>query len=133
MMFRGIFILAVSIAALNGCSLYQSDGRKALEKNAFGIAGVSAQSNLLGCHSEELNGEWLKVSQTEEAAVFASEHEDFALKVVPLNTKEAFNCGYRFASAQEMIERTDSAIEITIHELGLSLGTFAFPASTPLK
>ncbi len=130
MTFRGIFILGLAFA-LSGCSLYQSDGRKTLEKNAIGLA--SAQANFISCQAEPLGPEWLKVSQTEEAEVFASEKEDFALTVAPSLSAMPFNCLYRFSSAQEMIERTDSAIEITVHELGLSLGGFAFRPLSHIK
>lgn len=127
---RGIFILAIS-AALQGCSVYQSDGRKQLEKNAVGIATASA--NLVSCQHEPMSKDWLKIAETESANVFASEKTEFALKVVPHAASQSFNCAYQFSSAQEMTERMDSAIEIAILELGQSLGSFAFPPISNLK
>lgn len=124
--------MALSIG-VSGCSLYQSSGRKALEKNAIGLATASA--NMTSCQHSFPSAEYLKVSENEEAAVYASEREDFAMAVVPLKTGASYSCNYRFASAQEMIERTDSAIELTIQSFltAQSLGQFAFHKHSPLK
>lgn len=128
---RGFFILALSIG-LSGCSLYQSSGRKALEKNAIGLATASA--NMTSCQNSLPSAEFLRVSENEEAAVYASEREDFTMAVVPAG-KAPYSCNYRFSSAQEMIERTDSAIELTIQNFltAQSLGQFAFHKHSPLK
>ncbi|MGE3760454.1 MAG: hypothetical protein AB7H97_22000 [Pseudobdellovibrionaceae bacterium] len=129
---RGFFIFVAAVG-LSGCSLYQSSGRKALEKNAIGLAMASA--NMTGCQNSFPAAEYLKVSENEEAAVYASEREDFAMAVVPLSISTPYSCNYRFNSAQEMIERTDSAIELTIQNFltAQSLGQFAFHKHSPLK
>lgn len=134
---RGFFIFALSAGiglSLTGCSLYQSSGRKALEKNAIGLA--TAAANMTSCQNSLPGTEYLKVSENEDASVYASEREDFAMAVVPSSkTATPYSCNYRFSSAQEMIERTDSAIELTIQNFltAQSLGQFAFHTHSPLK
>jgi hypothetical protein len=127
---RGIFILALSFP-LSACSLYQSDGRKALEKNAAGLA--SAQSYMTACEWSLPSQEYLLVSSNEDADVYASEREEFSMAVVPSDAP--YSCNYRFHSAQEMIELTDSAVEITLQSYGMAQrpGAFAFPTHSPLK
>jgi hypothetical protein len=130
MTLRGIFILALSFS-LSACSLYQSDGRKELEKNAVGLA--TAQAYITGCEWGLPSKEYLRVSSNEDAVVYASEREDFSMAVVP--SEAPYSCNYRFHSAQEMIELTDSAIEITLQNYSMAQrpGAFAFPTDSPLK
>ena len=130
MTLRGIFILALSIG-FSGCSLYQSDGRKTLEKNAIGLA--TAQAYMTGCEWSLPAAEYLRVSSNDDAAVYASEREDFSMAVVPADAP--YSCNYRFTSAQEMIELTDSAIEVTLQSYSMAQrpGAFAFPTHNLLK
>jgi hypothetical protein len=58
--------------------------------------------------------------EDERAEVFSSETREFALKVVPRG-ESAFSCTYQFSSVQEMVERTDSAVELTIEQMALGL------------
>lgn len=130
MALRGIFILGLSFS-LSACSLYQSDGRKALEKNAAGLA--AAQAYVIACDWNLPTAEYLRVSSNNEASVYASEREDFTMAVVPSDA--FYSCTYRFHSAQEMIELTESAIEMTLlnYSTAQRPGGFAFPSHSPLK
>jgi hypothetical protein len=132
----GIFlrlILLTSFIFIAGCSLYQSDGRKFLEKQALDYAGVSAQTNLQGCANETMSEDWQKASETEDAVVLISDKEEFLMRVMPTARQDGYVCSFKFASAQEMVERTDSAIAITLIHLGQSLGEFAFLSTSPVK
>lgn len=102
------------------CSLYQSDGRKFLEKQAVQYSR-SASVNSQGCGSETMGEDWLKTSETESAEVFSNDAIDYTLRVVPRMTTGSFHCTYQFASVQEMIERTDSAIDLTLEQIALGL------------
>ena len=115
----------------SACSLYQSEGRKFLEKQ--GLEYSAAAANLQSCDHEPLGEEWLKVFGTDSAAVFSSESQEFVLRIMPLQANPAFSCMYRFSSVQEMIERTDAAIELTLGQVALGLGGFAFHPISPLK
>jgi hypothetical protein len=109
--------MAVSLSA---CSIYQSDGRKFLEKQAYEFAGVDAQQNLLGCQSgsDSSAGQWTQLSHTQLARVFVHETDDFELRVVPITSDDsAFSCDYGFTSAQEMFEKTPAAVDLTILRL----------------
>ncbi len=70
-------------------------------------------------------------SQTSEAIVYTSELEEFRLRVVPVKATAYYNCTYAFSSAQEMVEKTQDAIDLTL--LHLSLGEFAFHPISHLK
>ena len=126
---RQLLFSALSIISLGACSLYQSDARKFLEKQAFEYAGKSASAYLTGCDEELLGEEWLMVSRTDSARIYASEIEEFTMKVKLQGG--TFSCAFRFNSAQEMIEQTPAAIDLTV--LHQSLGEFAFPSVTLVK
>lgn len=113
--------------------MYQSDGRKRLQKSGLSTPVVLASANLLGCHHAALDSQWMKVSATAEADVFTSDQGEYLLSVVPTQTNKPYHCTYQFESAQEMVERTDAAIELTLFNMGLSLGEFAFHPISPLK
>lgn len=127
MRFFPIFLIFIFTAA---CSIYQSDGRKFLEKHALQFA---ATANLQSCGGEPLGEEWVEVSSSPTADVFSNEKQDFTLRIVAHGGPEIFHCTYQFASVQEMIERTDSAVELTLERMVLGLGGFAFFPITPLK
>jgi hypothetical protein len=105
---------------MSGCSLYQSDGRKFLEKQALQFSRAAA-TNLQSCGAEPLSEEWLKTSEDERVEVYASDARDFTLRVVPRTTDGVYSCTYQFASVQEMIERTDSAVDLTLEQMALGL------------
>lgn len=110
-----IFAFSILISA---CSVYQSDGRKFLEKSAFEYAGVGAF--VQSCGAEPRGEEWLEASRSDAAIVYISERSDYAMRVDLLEGPEASGCRFRFHSAQEMVERTEDAVEYTL--LHLSLG-----------
>jgi hypothetical protein len=105
---------------LSGCSLYQSDGRKFLEKQALQFSRAAA-ANLQSCGAGALSEEWLKTSEDERVEVYASDARDFALRVVPRTSDGVYSCTYQFESVQEMIERTDSAGDLTLEQMALGL------------
>lgn len=113
-------IVPILFLILGGCSLYQSEGRKFLEKQAIQFSRASA-ANLQSCGLEPVGEEWLKASEDERAGVYSSETREFALKIVPRGESGVFSCTYQFTSVQEMIERTDSAIELTVEQMALGL------------
>ncbi|NJL26295.1 MAG: hypothetical protein HC902_14865, partial [Calothrix sp. SM1_5_4] len=91
---------------LGACSIYQSEGRKFLEKQAYEFAGKTAQANLLGCQSHTVVGsDWAHMSDSPLAQVYVSESESFELRVFPVEAEDGFACDYRFSSAQEMFEK----------------------------
>lgn len=110
-------LLAIStIMLLGACSLYQSAGRKFLEQQAFEFSGAAAQAHLVGCGQPTVGGSWMKMSQTPAATVYAHETGDFEMRVLPTES-EHFACDYRFSSAQEMYEKTNAAIDLTVANL----------------
>lgn len=113
--------------------MYESDGRKRVAK--YGVRGPNgeATANLVGCRHAPLDTQWMKVSTTPEAEVFTSDQGEYLLSVVPKHTNYPYHCTYQFDSAQEMVERTDAAIELTLLNMGLSLGEFAFLPISHLK
>jgi len=113
----GMVLLFMSGSA---CSLYQSDGRKFLEKQALQFSRA-ASVNQQGCGMEAMGEDWMKVSETEMAEVYGNDALDFTLRVVPRSTAGSFHCTYQFSSVQEMMERTDSAIELTLEQMALGL------------
>ncbi len=112
-------LLTMSLVC-GACSLYQSDGRKFLEKQALQYSR-SASVNSQGCGSEMMGEDWLKTSETDNADVYSNDSIDFTLRVVPRMTQGSFHCTYQFASVQEMIERTESAIDLTLEQIALGL------------
>ncbi len=110
-------LLALSCGA---CSIYQSDGRKFLEKQALQFAR-SASVNQQGCGSEVMGEEWMKTSKTDVAEVYSNDALDFTLRVVPLNADGSFHCTFQFASVQEMMEKTESAVDLTLEQMALGL------------
>ncbi len=113
------------------CSLYQSDSRKFLEKQAFEYDAASAY--LVSCPIEPIASEWEVSAETESAKIFENQKIDFAIRILPSQQEGQFSCIYRFTSAQEMIEKMDAAIELTRVYMGLSPGAFAFHPDSHLK
>jgi hypothetical protein len=102
---------------LSACSIYESQGRKFLEENAS-TSGcpscVSAQANLLSCDRNPSTTAWTPLESNPRANLWASEGENFELRVSPTDDTE-YNCYFRFSSAQEMYAKSDSAIALTLH------------------
>jgi hypothetical protein len=117
---RRFSILILSSFAI-GCSLYQSESRKFLEKQAFEYAGVAAQENLVGCPGDIADAEWTLSEDTEDARLYLNDAQEFEMQVIPNRGDTTFKCVYRFASAQEMVEKTQAAIDLTLAKMTLSL------------
>lgn len=98
----------------SACSLYQSEGRKFLEKQAFEFAGASAQQFQTACNNEGSSRAWVKISETAHATVFVHDSDGFELRVFPIDDPSGFHCDYSFPSAQEMFEKTEAAVDLTI-------------------
>jgi hypothetical protein len=117
-----------------GCSLYQSEGRKYLEKRAFEYAQSTALAHSQGCgynQSGNPDGQWVVIQETPQAVVKASETENYQVHVESKLEPAGFSCQYQFDSAQEMYETSKAAIDLTL--LHQSLGEFAFRPLSHLK
>lgn len=110
-----ILLALTTVSLLGACSLYQSAGRKFLEQQALEFSGAAAQAHLVGC-GQPAAGNWMKMTQTPLATVFAHESGGFEMRVLPTEN-QTFACDYRFASAQEMYEKTSAAIDLTVANL----------------
>lgn len=112
--------LALTIVGfcLTGCSLYESAGRKFLEKNAYEFAGVTAMANQQSCQGERATAAWVQVNETSLAHVYVHDQGDnFEMRIVPSENNVEFSCDYQFASAQEMFDKTAAAIDLTLVQL----------------
>lgn len=129
------YVLLSFALTLSACSLYQSDGRKFLEKEAFSFAKASA--SLQGCGEELADERWAKISSSHNADVYSSEELDYTLRVIPAQSEKPFSCTYRFTSVQEMMDHTEEAVLFTLDQMALSLVSesdeFAFREVSPLK
>jgi len=115
-MWKSLTILPLLLAGLtSGCSIYQSDGRKILEKNLATI-GVTVQANFQGCDRLPTHREWTLLERREDSSVYSLDEDGYVLRVVP-TTDETFNCYYGFNSAQEMFEKVSAACAKTVFEL----------------
>ncbi len=125
------FVLLLILPAISACSIYQSEGRKFLEKNAYEYSNVSAL-NLQSCSYGSVSSEWLEFSSTPTSTAFTSDQNEFALLIVShAQNTPSFACQFQFSSAQEMVERTEAASELTL--LHQSLGEFAFRPLSHIK
>jgi len=101
-----------------GCSVYQSEGRKYLEKQAFEFAGVAATENLLACDYSGVDASWVLTEQTEQTDIYVSENQDFKMKVQVQRANgdlsPSYGCGFQFGSAQEMYEKSADAAALTL-------------------
>lgn len=107
-------ILILTALGLAACSLYQSPGRKFLEKQAYEFAGVSAEAHLTGCQYVPFEREWVELNNTPLARIYTHETAEFQLRVFPLLAAHGFSCDFQFTSAQEMFEKMDAAVDLTI-------------------
>jgi hypothetical protein len=112
---RLLLLFTLSLAATSGCSLYQSDARKFLEKQAFEYAGVAAVPNLLGCPGDIADADWTLASETQKARVYINDAAEFEMQVILNQGDTTFKCVFRFHSAQEMVEKTEAAVALTLH------------------
>ena len=107
-------ILAVT---LSGCTVYESDGRKYLESNAYSCcaAGLhadtpTAQKILLRCDHSTQSESWQLSEKTQLAEVYRN---GLDLRVRPFNDTQ-FNCDFHFADESDLESKTASAIDLTI-------------------
>lgn len=109
-------ILIFSTALLAGCSVYQSEGRKFLEKSAFEFAGVAAY--VTACDNLGVDATWVKAGETAQTETFVNEDsEEFRLKVLTTNLdgdSSPYGCEFRFPSAQELVEKSENASGYTL-------------------
>lgn len=131
-----IFTLIACSILFSGCSVYQSDGRKYLEKQAFERAASASllnawqgcnrdqsdQSAVTEVHSQNENSQieegWTTLGEGPTYVATVSESDDFRLRI---RTYSDFHCDFQFESAQALIESTPSAVELT-----QSLASIAF-------
>ena len=125
MLIRYFTLILICIFS-SGCSLYRSEAREFLEKQAFEYAGVAAQANLLGCPVDIENADWTLASETEEARVYLNDEGMYEMQVISNKGDTTFKCMFRFSSAQEMVEKTEDAVDLTLYYMGQSLAQFAF-------
>jgi hypothetical protein len=111
---RSLALIAAAFTVC-ACSLYQSPGRKFLEKQVFTFSGTSA--HFVGFqNSAPLEG-WILLSRTPLAQVYGHETGDFETRVVPVESDGQFSCDFTFTSAQEMFELMPSSVEMCVSEL----------------
>lgn len=111
------FAILASLAAL-GCSVYESGGRKFLEKQAFEYAGVSAASNLKTCHTAWAStGDWRLDQDTGRAFLYVKQND---LRVITQEQSAKYGCEFQFESPDELQAKRESAVHLTL--LHQSLG-----------
>ncbi len=118
---KWIALAALLVAAAQGaCSLYQSEGRKFLESQAFEYAGV--QANLKSCDTLGAGpGGELRFTN-ERADVFQRPDQPLTIRVIP-RAHEPQACEFQFNDPTELDDRLPLAIEFTWQHL--RLGEFA--------
>ncbi len=116
---RGRLIHSLTLFAAvyfwTGCSVYQSDGRKILERNLSSI-GVTVQAQFTGCNHDLPQHDWSLLENHADTRLYSSESQTFALRVTATED-ESFSCYYTFSSAQDMYERLQAAREHTLAQL----------------
>lgn len=121
MKFRSSLFIA-ALMFLGACSLYQSDGRKYMEKEASSVAGISAADNFQYCTEMTDSQPWVPWLETTEVVLLKNASESFELLVAPKNSNS--HCQFLFSSEEELIKRWPSAEKISLQYLGL--GEFSF-------
>lgn len=110
----------LSIAALAACSVYQSEGRKFLEKQAFEYAGVEAQPNLKGCAAYSSSQGLTEIHSDARAVVLQS--APLEIRVVPQvdatgkPVQSPYSCDYGFTTPEEQNSKLDPAIELSLRQ-----------------
>jgi len=122
--------LFLALLISTGCSVYQSDGRKFLEKQVADFSGVSAQQNLFSCEdaSTSTTDQWIVWRQESNSELYRNPSDPQLLRVMVM---PAHTCDFRFLSDEELNQKIPSAIEITWHNF--SPDRFAIPSSSPIK
>ncbi len=112
MKFRSSFL--VLLLSLSACSVYQSEGRKFLEKQAYEFAGV--QANLLSCQKVQATDGLTRIHGEARANIYSSSSQPLVMRVVPLGDRP-YSCDYGFTTADEMSSKFSPAIGLTLHNL----------------
>lgn len=106
-----------ALLCLSACSLYQSSGRKELERGAYNLAGLS--ENFETCYSHQIfrpKNPALLTTAKGFAFELDSTSTDRILVAVtpPMITPETSKfCTFQFADRQQMTSRLSSAIEFS--------------------
>lgn len=123
-MMKQAWALILVLLLLNGCSVYQTSGRKHLQSRAFEFK--KAEANLLGCGPKaELNQEWQLLFNDGVQAYGLQETVRF------ISEDQTQSCDFQFSSLEEQEEVFDSALGLS--RLHFSLGQFALTHRLPLK
>jgi hypothetical protein len=120
-LFSLLFSAAAFIGSLSGCSLYQSEGRRSLERNAYSLAGIGVSENLISCQSEnqDVIQSGRLIAQSEKGWAFAmtAADSDFRVAITPPYLAPAHtlqrSCFFRFQSAEEALARLEAAIDLS--------------------
>lgn len=110
-----VISLIILSFALNGCSLYQSDGREFLEDKAFefGVQGTSVSAKSVVEPCAELNGDlsflkdpgWIEVAESYSPSYHLYQSNrvkyGFALVTQDLRKKRAYVCNFIYSSEEE--------------------------------
>jgi len=108
--------LAIS-SLISACSVYQSDGRKFLEKQAYEYAGVEA--HLMGCQASA-GATGTKLIQADgRAEIYSLDDQPLQIRVIPVEMEKprAFSCDYGFTTTDELNSKLTGAIEYTLHQM----------------
>jgi hypothetical protein len=117
MQMRFLFSLTASTVILSACSIYQSDGRKFLEKRAYEYAGVEGFREQ--CQEPAETANLAVIGGDSRAQVFALEASETApnrMRVVVLGDRP-YGCDYGFTNPDEMTSKIPPAIELTVDRL----------------
>lgn len=135
-MFSGVLLLKtalliISSILITGCSLYASQGRKLLEQQAFEIAASFTASNFEYCGTDLESIDWSSWHEDARATVQMS--SDGRMRVTPKSDGNV-SCYFRFKTPEEMHQKTEAAIEVSLHLSPVECATrFAFRSSCHLK
>lgn len=105
-----IFLLSFTSA----CSLYQSDGRKFLEKRAFEYSGASAQANLLSCQEGAYRANEPELYRDNRVVVVQPVTAPLELQISTLGERP-YSCNYGFTTTQELNDKVTAAIDLTLN------------------
>ena len=134
--FNGVLLLKTvlllfSSLLVSGCSLYASQGRKLLEQQAFELAASLTASNFEYCGTESGHTDWSSFQEDERVIVAMT--PEGRMMVTP-KLSSTHSCFFHFQTAAEMHEKTDAAIEVTLHLSPVECSTrFAFQPPCNLK
>jgi hypothetical protein len=124
--------LLASLLLITGCSLYESESRKFLEKQAFEYAGTAAQANLVSCQNASYSDEWQFAGFSGRTDTYVRRDDAMVVQMVP-RTRRELSCIFRFQSRDEFNDKFADAEALTEQHLGLGPDGFAFPSESLVK